>query len=1168
MDRISRWLFRKPLTTRTATTARRSRLGCEALERRDVPSTTYDVAADFLSAPDPTSPWRYGRAPAGGGEFSPDVRVDLQDGLTAWGAPGSDPLPAVFQNSRSQAGVFFGTIGLAAGEVALHPGSQGQHAIVRFTAPEDGSYLVTAAFAGRDADFGGTDAHIRVNDVEIFGQEVTAGGSASPPPTTLHLTAGATVDFRIGFGANGTYYSDSTGLAATIVKTDTETWDAAADFSPTSNPNGAWRYGYAGGLTVPYAPFTLGAGFTVDPGVPGWGAGTWDHLPGVFQNTTAQTVHIRDTVTLPAGELALHPGVNGEYGVVRFVAPRDGAYTVTAGFGGRDNQFGGTDAHVLAAGEEVFAAPITAASGADMAPTTVSLLAGESIDFAVGYGSNGTYFNDTTALSATVTYTGAAQSVSIQKVADTAEGSSTPGRFRVTRTGSTAQSLVVRLAPPSGTATSGTDYAALPATVTIPAGSTSADVTVSAFTDTRVEGPETVRLGIRPGSPAYVVAGTGAADLTIADDVDLSGDTVNGMQGVKLALVHVASYLNDETDDARLAKVGGTVNWGDGTQSEAWIEKIANSPDQYEVYGVHTYDEDGNYTIDVDLTYDNQVVGTTTSAADIVQFLATNDQYYMSHDRDLVTGDDAYGPGVLGNDQADGLSITDVDDPEHGTLYFDRSTGNFAYSPADNFVGADSFTYTVQYGGTSSEATVSIVVSNGSPVASDDEYYIAPLESPDPSPTSYTTRDDRGDGLVLDGSLLGNDFDAEDALTVVGHTQPLHGTVNMGADGTFVYIPDVTFAGEDSFLYTVSDGVEQSTATASIAVDDGTYLPEPGVLAYSPAPPATAGDGQPAGPVGQPAAPGVSWADAKATLKGYKDLLGQAIAEARVKPIQILGNDENNALWINANGQVWGATLLGDPGAKEKPQEYGIVHYRSGVFRGFYYTPQKDREGKLIKYQELAVTKDGVKGTYVDASGAVVTFDKVPTKIQWEKDGVSYSVSKDEISISGVDDRPLDKAQFFVTLSKQPQAKLEYKIKGGAGVELSTSGVKLTTTRGYSFAANWHATSDFKAIIVDKISASMMLDKSNKLDVGYARPQNGGQPSFSLTYTNPQRPDQSVEIVYKPMTAKDTQKFTVTVKLKWPGGPQPDAATLKNLGITFGLEGNKATFGMSLDATF
>jgi len=90
------------------------------------------------------------------------------------------------------------------------------------------------------------------------------------------------------------------------------------------------------------------------------------------------------------------------------------------------------------------------------------------------------------------------------------------GTFTFSRTGSTAASLVVRYRV-TGSATNGSDYALLSGTVTIPAGASSAAVTIAPVNDPDFEGSETVDLTVQPDA-AYTVGSPSAATLTITDN--------------------------------------------------------------------------------------------------------------------------------------------------------------------------------------------------------------------------------------------------------------------------------------------------------------------------------------------------------------------------------------------------------------------------------------------------------------------------------------------------------------------------------------------------------------------------------------------------------------------------------------------------------------------------
>jgi len=98
-------------------------------------------------------------------------------------------------------------------------------------------------------------------------------------------------------------------------------------------------------------------------------------------------------------------------------------------------------------------------------------------------------------------------------ISTTSEQSQTPGRFRFTRS-STSGTLTVFFTV-SGTATSGSDFTALPVSVTFAAGSATADVTVTALHDNaNNEGDETVTVTITDGA-SYDPGSSPSATVTI-----------------------------------------------------------------------------------------------------------------------------------------------------------------------------------------------------------------------------------------------------------------------------------------------------------------------------------------------------------------------------------------------------------------------------------------------------------------------------------------------------------------------------------------------------------------------------------------------------------------------------------------------------------------------------
>jgi VCBS repeat-containing protein len=175
--------------------------------------------------------------------------------------------------------------------------------------------------------------------------------------------------------------------------------------------------------------------------------------------------------------------------------------------------------------------------------------------------------------------------------------------------------------------------------------------------------------------------------------------------------------------------------------------------------------------------------------------LVVNDTYPLYEGSVLVV--DA--PGVLANDtDPDNYTITAhlVNTVSHGSLIL-STNGSFIYTPAAYFTGNDSFTYYARGGRISEVATVSLIVQSvpSAPIAMND---------------NYTTNEDQT-LRVLDTTkgVLANDYDPDegDVLTAKLVKQPLHGTVSLNPNGTFIYTPQANFNGYDSFTYNATDGV-------------------------------------------------------------------------------------------------------------------------------------------------------------------------------------------------------------------------------------------------------------------------------------------------------------------------------------------------------------------------
>lgn len=115
-------------------------------------------------------------------------------------------------------------------------------------------------------------------------------------------------------------------------------------------------------------------------------------------------------------------------------------------------------------------------------------------------------------------------SVSVSPLQHTAEGWPDDGKVRFSRTGSTSSALTVNVGT-SGTAISGTDYTGLGSTVTIPAGASYVDVSISAVDESLPELYEEATIQVQYGT-GYFPSGN-AATVGIRDN-DITMNVILG----------------------------------------------------------------------------------------------------------------------------------------------------------------------------------------------------------------------------------------------------------------------------------------------------------------------------------------------------------------------------------------------------------------------------------------------------------------------------------------------------------------------------------------------------------------------------------------------------------------------------------------------------------------
>lgn len=203
--------------------------------------------------------------------------------------------------------------------------------------------------------------------------------------------------------------------------------------------------------------------------------------------------------------------------------------------------------------------------------------------------------------------------------------------------------------------------------------------------------------------------------------------------------------------------------------------------------------------------------GLSNVATVTITVTAVNDIPVANDDRASLTKNSTAIINVLANDVL-GNNPAVGDQPitiilgaaSHGTVLLNGNQ-TVRYTPDFNYVGQDSFRYTVIDGnGDRSSATVNVTMINHPPVANDDRYTTVPNTSLVISPPG----------------ILANDHDADgDTITPTVTALPLSGTLSLNLDGSFEYRPHPGYEGTDRFIYHLTDGVTSSNrATVTLMV--------------------------------------------------------------------------------------------------------------------------------------------------------------------------------------------------------------------------------------------------------------------------------------------------------------------------------------------------------------
>ena len=290
----------------------------------------------------------------------------------------------------------------------------------------------------------------------------------------------------------------------------------------------------------------------------------------------------------------------------------------------------------------------------------------------------------------------------------------------------------------------------------------------------------------------------GACDTaTVTVTVTGVNDPPNAVDDVATAItmanpITITVLVNDSDPDGDPLTVIAVSTPANGTAVINGDYTVTYTPNAG-FFGTDTF----TYTISDGLLTDTATVTVTVNGAPVAVDDATN-----------TIEDLPKTINVLGNDydmNGDSLTISGVGTPANGSVVL-NGDNTITYSPAGNFNGTDTFTYTITDGYMFSTATVTVTVIpiNDPPVAANDTY-------PPPMPVGPTLS-------VAAPGVLANDYDVEDGPNLTAQlVTPPPGILGFSPDGSFIYTPPGT--GIYTFTYQALDTLGAPSNVATVVIN-------------------------------------------------------------------------------------------------------------------------------------------------------------------------------------------------------------------------------------------------------------------------------------------------------------------------------------------------------------
>ncbi len=239
--------------------------------------------------------------------------------------------------------------------------------------------------------------------------------------------------------------------------------------------------------------------------------------------------------------------------------------------------------------------------------------------------------------------------------------------------------------------------------------------------------------------------------------------------------------------------------------------------------GEITYTPDADYNGSDSFEYTINDVGNATSNSAIVDVAITSvdDPPVAVADNGSLIQNTTLAIDVLSNDHdvddaIDASSVVIVGSPLHGTVLINPVNGVITYQPETDYLGSDSFSYSVKDANGMSSNVVSVMLT---------------VSPPNKPPVAVNDALDYNLVTPLTIDVLANDHDPDNdlsELTIVAVSTPTFGTVAIQSN-QIVYQPVGEQSGTVIFTYTIQDpGGLTSTATVTVQYQYRSLRPSEG----------------------------------------------------------------------------------------------------------------------------------------------------------------------------------------------------------------------------------------------------------------------------------------------------------------------------------------------------